>query len=46
VGWILLALLAQIRGKLEAIRFIMDHNFNEKHAPKFDEDGELSPPPG
>jgi hypothetical protein len=40
---ILVALLAEIRDKLEAIRFMMDYNFNKKSAPKFDEDGELSP---
>ena len=45
IGLAIVALLFEIRGKLEAIRFMMDRDFDEKHAPKYDEDGDLTPPP-
>ena len=44
VRWVIIGLLSEIHRRLEAIRFLMDHDFDEKHAPKYDEDGELSPP--
>jgi hypothetical protein len=44
VGWVIIGLLSEIYRRLEGIRFLMDHDFDEKHAPKYDEDGELLPP--
>jgi hypothetical protein len=41
VGWVVIGLLSQIHRRLEAIRFLMDHDFDEKRTPKYDEDGEL-----
>jgi hypothetical protein len=44
VRWVIIGLLSEIHRRVEAIRFLMDHDFDEKHAPKYDEDGELSLP--
>jgi hypothetical protein len=41
VGLFIVALLFEIRGKLEAIRFMMARDFDEKYAPKYDEDGDV-----
>jgi hypothetical protein len=46
VALLIAALLFEIRGKLEAIRFMMARYFDEKYAPRYDEDGDLSPPSG
>ena len=44
IGLLIVVLLFGIHGKLEAIRFMMARDFDEKHAPKYDDDGELMPP--
>jgi hypothetical protein len=44
VGLIVVALLFDIRSKLEAIRLMMVRYFDEKYAPRYDEDGDLTPP--
>ena len=43
IGLIIGALLFEIRAKLEAIRFMMERDFDERHAPRYDEDGEMMP---
>jgi hypothetical protein len=46
IAGFIVALLFEIRGKLEAIRFMMARDFDEKYAPRYDEDGDLTPPSG
>jgi hypothetical protein len=44
VGLIVVALLFDIRSKLEAIRLMMVRYFDEKYAPRYVEDSDLRPP--
>jgi hypothetical protein len=43
VGWVIIGLLCEITADSKGSG-LMDHDFDEKHAPKCDEDGELLPP--